>query len=98
MSTTYKPKPINTNGIKLGPELEGLLEALAKNTHEVWACQRIADGWQYGPKRDDAKRHHPCLVPYDQLPESEKEYDRGTALEVIKVIHCLGFSIINGLS
>ena len=66
---------------------------IAKNTHEVWAAGRIADGWQYGPVRDDAKKTHPCLVPYEQLPESEKAYDREVSAQTLKLIIKLGYEI-----
>jgi len=70
------------------------MERLAENTHDVWAAQRIAEGWTYGPSRDEAAKKHPCLVPYEQLPESEKEYDRRTAAEALKVIVTLGYRIV----
>ena len=89
----YKPNPIDTKSISLNNDIIALSEVLAKNTHEVWASGRIADGWTYGDVRDDAKRQHPCLVPYGELPESEKDYDRATAMETLKVIVNLGFRI-----
>lgn len=90
---TYTPKPIDTSNVELPESLNALLEKLAENTHEVWSAQRIKDGWSYGPQRDDASKTNPCLVPYDQLPESEKEYDRKTAAEALKAILTLGFTI-----
>ena len=91
--TTYQPQPINTEDVKLSAELQALTEQLAENVHEVWSAGRIADGWQYGAKRDDAQKLHPCLVPYDKLPDSEKEYDRNTAMQTIKTIIQLGYKI-----
>ena len=91
--TTYTPKPVSTSGIELPASLTALLERLAENTHDVWAATRIAQGWSFGPNRDDAAKKHPCLVPYDQLPESEKEYDRKTAAETLKAILKLGYTI-----
>ncbi len=67
---------------------------MAKNVHEVWAAGRIEDGWTYGTKRDDEKKTHPCLVAYEELPESEKEYDRKTGLETLKFIIRAGYQII----
>ncbi len=90
---SYQPKPVDTSSITLPEELNALTEYLAKNTHEVWAAQRIADGWQHGEERDDVHKLHPCLVPYTELPESEKAYDRQTALETLKVILALGYHI-----
>jgi ryanodine receptor 2 len=89
----YKPSPIDTSRVRLTPQLERLTETLAENAHDNWAVQRIKAGWQVGPARDDAKKLHPCLVPYDQLPESEKEYDRTSAMETLKVLVAMGYSI-----
>ena len=89
----YIPKPIDTSEIQLPEELLELIELLAENTHDVWAAERIAGGWKYGPARDDRLKTSPCLVPYDQLPESEKAYDRNTSLAAIKAIIWLGYGI-----
>ena len=91
---TYNPKAIDTKNIILSPEIVELTEKLAENTHDIWALQRIKEGWAYGPKRDDKNKEHPCLVPYTELPESEKEYDRNTAMETLKAITALGYKII----
>lgn len=90
----YNPNPISTDDITLSPEILELSEKIAENVHEVWAQSRIAEGWTYGPQRDDAKKEHPCLVPYDELPEIEKEYDRNTSQETLKVIMKLGFKML----
>lgn len=89
----YTPKPIDTSAVKLPADIVALREKLAENTHEQWSLGRIKDGWTHGPARDDAKKHHPCLVPYPELTESEKEYDRRTAEETLKAIVALGFRI-----
>ena len=89
----YQPKPIDTSGIKLSDELHGLTELLAENSHDNWALKRIAEGWVFGPNRDDANKRHPDLVPYSDLPESEKDYDRKMAIETIKAILALGYRI-----
>jgi len=93
MEKKYTPKPIDTEGIELPEELSALAEEIAKNVHEVWSRNRINDGWRYGDRRDDAEKRHPCLVAYEDLPESEKEYDRATSAETIKLILKLGFEI-----
>lgn len=90
---TYQPKPIQTDAVKLSPELEQLMEKLARNTHENWAAGRMSQGWTWGPMRDDEKKHHPCLIPYEELSEEEKEYDRRTSGETLKVILALGYRI-----
>lgn len=90
---TYTPKPIDTNDVELPKELELLAEKLAKNVHDVWSERRIREGWSYGTERNDDKKEHPCLVPYEELSESEKEYDRNTSIETLKLILKLGFRI-----
>jgi predicted CoA-binding protein len=90
----YIPAPVDTTDVQLPEELMALAEAISKNVHEVWAQNRIKEGWTYGPVRDDAKRQTPCLVPYEQLPEEEKAYDRNTAFGTLKFIVSQGFEII----
>lgn len=90
---TYIPRPEDTSHVQLPQEILHSAELLAKNTHENWSAQRMADGWTYGPVRNDALKQHPGLVPYESLPESEKEYDRRTAMETLKTILAMGFEI-----
>ena len=90
---TYQPVPVNTDDIKLGEELDSLIDALAENVHDQWSLGRIKAGWQYGPERNDEKKYHPCLVPYEELPDAEKKYDRDTAMETLKLIIKLGYVI-----
>ena len=90
----FVPHPMDTSDIVLSPEIVELSELLARNTHQVWAASRVEQGWVYGPKRDDEHRQTPCLVEYDELSEEEKDYDRHTAMETLKVIAKLGFRII----
>lgn len=89
----YKPLPIDTSDIELPDSLTPLIEAIAKNVHDVWAKSRIAEGWVYGEKKDNEKKTTPCLVPYEELPESEKDYDRNTAIETLKLVIKLGFDV-----
>jgi hypothetical protein len=96
MNSNYIPTPVDLSDIKLSSELLELTERIAENVHDVWAASRIADGWRYGDTRNDALKQHPCLVPYAQLSESEKEYDRKTAMETLKLIVKLGFEIEKG--
>lgn len=90
---TYTPQPIDTSDVKLPIELEVLVEQMSNNVHEVWAETRIQQGWTYGKQRNDELKTHPCLVPYEELPESEKEYDRNTSIGTLKLIIKLGFKI-----
>jgi hypothetical protein len=89
----YEPRPIPTAHVKLQPEILNLTERLAEHSHDIWANQRFADGWALGPERNDTRKEHPSLVPYDQLSESEKQYDRNAALETIKAIVALGYTL-----
>ena len=90
----YKPRPVDTSDVQLSEALLELTELIAENVHETWSEGRIAEGWTYGEKRDNEAKTTPCLVPYGQLPESEKEYDRKTALETLKLIVKLGYQIL----
>lgn len=89
----YKPVPLDTGKVELPEEILELAELLAANTHENWALGRVSQGWTWGPRRDDLKKETPCMVPYSDLPESEKEYDRVTAMETLKAIYLLGYRI-----
>lgn len=91
--STYTPKPADLSDVNLPAELEPLIEQMAKNVHDVWAQSRISDGWRYGPERNDERKEHPCLVEYEQLPDSERAYDRNTAIGTLKLILKLGFKI-----
>lgn len=91
---TYQPRPFDTATVALPSELIALREILAENTHENWSAQRIRDGWSYGPRRDDQLKQHPGLVPYKELSEQEKEYDRRTSEEVLKTIIACGFEVV----
>lgn len=91
---TYTPKPIDLSDVELPEELTELREAIAENAHEVWATERQAQGWTYGPQRDDNKKQTPCMVPYSQLPESEKKFDRDMAMDTLKLLKKLGYDIV----
>lgn len=92
-NTTYTPHPLDTSNIVLPEEITALVELLAANNHEIWASERVSQGWSYGKQRDDMRKETPCLVPYEELPEIEKEYDRNTAIGVLKHILALGYKI-----
>ena len=82
----YKPSPLDLSDVHLPDSLSELTEAIAENTHEIWSKNRMKDGWTYGPERDDKALKHPDLLPYSDLKEGEKEYDRATAMNAIKLI------------
>jgi len=89
----YEPRPIDTSAVALTPDILALTEQLAENAHEVWAKVRTEQGWTFGPARDDVNKKHPCLIPYADLPESEKVHDRNTAMETLKAIIALGYKV-----
>ena len=90
----YIPSPADLSGVELPESLNELTELIAENVHEVWAKSRMDQGWKYGEKRDDMGKSHPCLVPYDKLPEREKDYDRNTAMDTLKLVMKLGYDIV----
>lgn len=89
----YDPQPLEFKDVRLPESLNALVEALAEYVHDTWARGRLDQGWTYGPARDDAAKKHPCLVPYADLPESEKAYDRNTAMATLKLICKMGYCI-----
>jgi hypothetical protein len=91
---TYRPSPIDTSAVSLPQELDALTERLAENAHDLWAAQRISEGWTFGSRRDDVGKKHPDLVPYADLSETERDYDRRTALGTLKAIVALGYRIV----
>ena len=93
MNSNYVPQPVDISDVQLPAELDELVEIIAKNVHEVWAKSRMDQGWTYGEERNDALKQHPCLIPYEELPEVEKAYDRDTAFGTLKFIVRSGFKI-----
>ncbi len=90
----YKPHPIDLSDVILTEDLTELREAIAENAHEIWAESRQSEGWTYGSQRNDQLKQTPDMVPYSQLSESEKEYDRKTAMRTIKLLYKLGYDLI----
>ena len=95
MAHDYHPRPLDTQGVELSEELLALVELLAQNAHDIWALQRMSDGWRFGPERCDSSLRHPCLIPYSELPDTEKAYDRNAVLGTVRAIIALGFVIEN---
>ena len=90
----YKPNPVDTTDVVLPPDILQLAEAMAQNTHDLWASKRIQEGWRYGALRSDALHTHPGIVPYEELTETEKDYDRQTALETLRLVMKFGYQIV----
>lgn len=85
---------MDTSDVELPEELNALAEEVAKNVHEVWAEGRIRQGWSYGTERNDQTKQHPCLIPYEELTDQEREFDRNTAQGTLRLIVKLGFKIV----
>ena len=85
--------PIDASRVQLRPELLELTEILARHVHETWVRMRLDEGWTLGPRRDDDRREHPCLIAYAELPDIEKEIDRQVTPATLKAIIALGFDI-----
>ena len=90
----YEPSPIGLDDVELSEDLSELQEAIAENAHEIWAKNRRDQGWSYGPERNDQKKETPDMIPYCNLPESEKLYDREMAMHTLKLVKKLGFEIV----
>lgn len=90
----YEPSPIALDDVELSNDLTDLQEAIAENAHEIWAKNRSEQGWSYGPERNDQKKETPDMIPYCNLPESEKLYDREMAMQTLKLVKKLGFEIV----
>ncbi len=93
MVSNYIPKPIDTNDVEVSEDILALAEKLSENTHEVWAQGKLDEGWSYGKKLSPEEKTHPLLIPYSELPESDKDYDRRTSLETLKLLIKLGYRI-----
>ena len=92
----YTPQPIDVERIQVADDLLPMIEILSKNVHETWSQTRIRQGWQYGPQRDDCKLQHPDLIPYENLPEGEKEHDRNSVIVMLKMMLAMGYRIERG--
>ena len=91
---TYQPRPIDISDIELDTELNELREAIAENAHDIWAQDRLLQGWKYGPVRNDEALETPCMVPYSELSDEDKEIDRSMAIKTLKLLYKLGYDIV----
>lgn len=89
----YEPHPIDLSDVQLPDELIELREAIAENAHEVWAQGRKLQGWTYGSERNDALKQTPDMIPYSDLTDEEKFFDREMAMNTIKLLKKLGYKI-----
>lgn len=91
---TYNPKLLDLTHVVLPPDMDELCEAIAENAHDTWALERQSEGWTYGPVRDDEALETPDMVPYSELPDSERQYDRVMAFDTLKLLVALGYKIV----
>jgi hypothetical protein len=89
----YQPCPIAIDGIELSADLGDLIEALARNVHDLWALERLSQSWTHGPERNDRLKTHPSLIDYGALAENEKAIDRKVVAGTLRAILALGFTI-----
>ena len=90
----WTPEPDRTAEVELPGSLNPLIENLAEKVHNRWAERRLQEGWSFGPERDDHLKTTPNLVPYGELPEVEKNYDRATALTTLKSLYGIGYRVV----
>lgn len=82
----YTPKPVLMEMSELNPEIQKLIETLSENAHDIWAEEKISNGWEFGEKLDKDTKKHPNLVPYEDLSEEDKEYDRKMVIGTISYL------------
>lgn len=87
----YKPAPLDLSAIELNPKMEELVDQLAENTHNVWARERISQGWTYGLNEDTEKRRSPHLVHYSNVDDAIKVANRNTASETVRTLLVYGY-------
>ena len=90
---TYSPKLLDLKHVELPEGVDELREAIAENAHDRWALERQSEGWTYGPVRDDENLLTPDMVPYAELPDSERQYDRVMAFDTLRLLIALGYKI-----
>ncbi|KPP74149.1 hypothetical protein Z043_106725, partial [Scleropages formosus] len=93
MSNGYKPAPLDLNHVKLTPNQNTLVERLAENGHNVWARDRVRQGWTYSIVQDIANKRNPRLVPYNLLDEKTKKTNRDTVCAAVRTLIGYGYNI-----
>lgn len=83
--------PLEAGAPALPAALASLCEILAEKVHSRWIRGRVQEGWKWGPVRDDVRKEHPCLVPYEDLPDSEREFDRQTVTATLEALQSFGY-------
>ena len=91
LGLTVRSANETASGIEQFTDLQA--ETVAERIHKVWAQSKKAAGWIYGANRDDERKVHPCLVPYAELPEVEKDKDRALARNMLKLLNDAGVQV-----
>lgn len=92
-SNGYKPAPLDLGAIILTPRMEELVDQLAENTHNLWAKERIQQGWTYGLNEDPDLHRSPHLVPYSKVDDAIKKANRDTASETVRTLLVYGYNL-----
>ncbi|MCP9259463.1 Ryanodine receptor 44F [Dirofilaria immitis] len=91
-SNGFKPHPLDSHGVILDDNVFPLIDALAKNTHNVWAREKIRRGWTFGLNEfvNMNQKRTPHLVPYEVVDQRIKEANRESASEFVKALQLFG--------
>ena len=93
MSKGYKPAPLDLSHVRLTPAQTTLVDRLAENGHNVWARDRVAQGWSYSAVQDIPARRNPRLVPYRLLDEATKRSNRDSLCQAVRTLLGYGYNI-----
>uniref|UniRef100_A0A8B9LR02 Ryanodine receptor 2b (cardiac) n=1 Tax=Astyanax mexicanus TaxID=7994 RepID=A0A8B9LR02_ASTMX len=89
----YRPTPVDQSGISLSAGQEALVEALTENEHNLWARERIRQGWSYATQLDVKGKRSPQLVPFSLLEERIKCCSREAARDALGTLLGLGYAV-----
>ncbi|XP_039761395.1 ryanodine receptor isoform X13 [Pararge aegeria] len=92
-SNGYKPAPLDLSAVTLTPKMDELVDQLAENTHNLWARERIQQGWTYGLNEDSDMHRSPHLVPYPKVDDAIKKANRDTASETVRTLLVYGYNL-----
>uniref|UniRef100_A0A452GAX0 Ryanodine receptor 2 n=1 Tax=Capra hircus TaxID=9925 RepID=A0A452GAX0_CAPHI len=93
LTSGYKPAPMDLSFIKLTPSQEAMVDKLAENAHNVWARDRIRQGWTYGIQQDVKNRRNPRLVPYALLDDRTKKSNKDSLREAVRTLLGYGYNL-----
>ena len=89
----YIANPADLDSVQLPENILALREYIAENVHEDWSHQRMAEGYVYAEKTDEKNKTNKDLVPYCELLDSEKQYDRDMAYNTLRMLYKMGYVI-----